>query len=178
MNADLNTKERRRWLAEMQDNMRRRRAWLLAKGGSGRMLTCRRGERRAKLLPVALVLLAGLTPPPAEADKYLTLNMRSWHHVEGEFQKWNWGAGVERGHYRAGAYRNSYDDAAVYAGVGWEQRVADWATVGVDALAIYGYKEAPLMPLIAPNVSLGGEKVNVKLYTVGAVSAMQVRVEI
>lgn len=49
LHIDYHTTERRRWLAELQDNMRRNRAWLFARAGSGRMRTCRRTDTGALL---------------------------------------------------------------------------------------------------------------------------------
>lgn len=107
----------------------------------------------------------------------LTLNLTSYHLNSNDKNEQNYGIGYENGPWRVGTFKNSHNVQSFYAGVGWEQRHG-WFTYGVDAFLATGYGDIgyDVLPVIAPNVSFGTERVNVQVHSIGTVTSAQLRI--
>lgn len=119
----------------------------------------------------------------AAADYELHLNIRSWHHVEGEYNEENWGVGFampiyEEYKFEGGGYKNSYDHTSFYIALTREWR-SEYVGVGIGGFLVTGYHKhldsSRIVPMPVPFITIGPDRINARFLTLGAVSAVQLR---
>ena len=93
----------------------------------------------------------------------------------------NYGAGIEIPRspsmaYTGGFFRNSYDDFSIYGGMSFEGR-RGFLSVGVIGGAVSGYPQADVLPVVAPFVSFGNERMNLQAVQLGPwATGIQIRI--